>query len=269
MTKERGNIDDVVLFMQAMDDHLSSLRYAGMIQQALMPGADMLSGILKDHFVFYLPKDIVSGDFYYAYQNAGYVILAAGDCTGHGVPGALLSILGISFLNEILQVRVVPRANRILNRMREKVMEALNQKGAEAEKKDSIDIALCVYEPFRGVLQYSGANRPLVMIRDGQLTEYKPDKMPIGVAPLEEVSFSNHRIEVQQGDTFYLFSDGYPDQFGEQTNKKFKYKQFRELLLSVQGKKMADQKEIIENTYYDWKGKSVQIDDILIMGFEI
>lgn len=268
MTEERGKMD-TLMFMQAMDDHLSSLRYAGMIQQALMPGEDILSAILKDHFVFYLPKDIVSGDFFYAYQNAGYIILAAGDCTGHGVPGALLSILGISFLNEILQVRTIPRANRILNRMREKVMDALNQRGADTDKKDSIDIALCVYEPFRGVIQYAGANRPLVMIRDGILTEFKPDKMPIGVAPLEEVSFTNQRIEVKPGDSFYLFSDGYPDQFGEQTNKKFKYKQFRELLLSVQGRSMSAQKEIIENTYYEWKGKTVQIDDILILGFEI
>jgi serine phosphatase RsbU (regulator of sigma subunit) len=269
MSKDGGSIKEAAIFMQAMEDHLSSLRYAGMIQQALMPGPELLSGILKDFFVFYLPKDIVSGDFYYAYQNAGYTIIAAGDCTGHGVPGALLSILGISFLNEIMQVRVVPRANRILNRMREKVMGALDQKGAVAEKKDSIDIALCVYEPFMGVLQYSGANRPLIMIRNGVMREIKPDKMPIGVAPLEEVSFTNHRIEVEPGDSFYLFSDGYPDQFGEETNKKFKYKKFRDLLLSVQGKSMAEQKKIFEETYYSWKGKTTQIDDILVLGFEI
>ena len=120
------------------------------------------------------------------------------------------------------RLRAVPRANRILNRMREKVMDALDQKGEDYEKKDSIDIALCVYEPFRGVLQYSGANRPLMLVRDGELKEYRPDKMPIGVAPLEEVSFTNHRIEVQEGDLIYLFSDGYPDQFGWETNKKFK-----------------------------------------------
>jgi serine phosphatase RsbU (regulator of sigma subunit) len=268
MTGERGNMD-AVMFMQAMDDHLSSLRYAGMIQRALMPDPDLIPGILKDSFVFYLPKDIVSGDFFYVHQNSGYIIIAAGDCTGHGVPGALLTILGISFLNEILQLRVVPRANRILNRMREKVMEALDQKGAEAEKKDSIDIALCVYEPFRGVLQFAGANRPMILIRDGILKEFKPDKMPIGVAPLEEKSFTNHRIEVEKGDSIYLFSDGYPDQFGEVTNKKFKYRQFRELLLSIQGKPMAEQKDVIESTFHEWKGKTIQIDDILILGFEI
>ncbi|HUS86027.1 MAG TPA: SpoIIE family protein phosphatase [Bacteroidales bacterium] len=267
MIEERGSFD-TIMFLQAMDEHISSLRYAGMIQQALLPDSALLSGIIKDHFVIYLPKDIVSGDFYYAYQNAGYTILAAGDCTGHGVPGALLSILGISFLNEILQLRDIPRANRILNRMREKIMVALDQKGVEAEKKDSIDIGLCVYEPCRGVLQFSGANRPLIMIRDGKLTEIRQDKMPIGIAPLEEVSFTNHRIETREGDHFYLFSDGYPDQFGEQTNKKFKTKNFRELLLSVSGLGMEKQKEHLENAFYDWKGKTMQIDDILVLGFE-
>ncbi|MCD4768971.1 MAG: SpoIIE family protein phosphatase [Bacteroidales bacterium] len=268
MKEERGNLDSVE-FIQAMDDHLSSLRYARMIQQALMPDPLLLSAVLKDHFVIYLPKDIVSGDFYYAYQNAGYTIIAAGDCTGHGVPGALLSILGISFMNEILQVKVVPRANRILNRMREKMMNALNQRGDELEKKDSIDIALCVYEPFRGVLQYAGANRSLVMIRGGSLREYKPDKMSIGVAPLEEISFTNHRIEVKEGDNIYLFSDGYPDQFGWETNKKFKIKQFRELLLSVSGFGMKKQKEHIEKTFFEWKGRGTQIDDVTVLGFEI
>lgn len=260
---------DQVLFSQAMDEHLSSLRYASMIQRALMPDISFLSGILKDHFIFHLPRDYVSGDFYYAYQHAGYTIIAAGDCTGHGVPGALLSILGISFLNEILQQKVVPRANRILNRMREKIMEALDQKGADSEQKDSMDIAVCVYEPFRSVLQYSGANRPLVMIRKGELREVKPDKMTIGIAALEETSFTNHRIEVEEGDCFYMFSDGYPDQFGEESNKKFKYKNFKELLVSMSDLTMQKQMEHLESTFLDWKGKSMQIDDVLVLGFEI
>ena len=268
MNKERKDFDSFI-FAQAMDEHLSSLRYASMIQRSLMPDTSFLSGILKDHFIFYLPKDYVSGDFYYAYQNAGYTIIAAGDCTGHGVPGALLSILGISFLNEILQMRDVPRANRILNIMREKVMGALDQRGQDYEQKDSIDIALCVYEPYRSVIQYAGANRPLVMVSDGELKEIRPDKMPIGIAPLEEVSFTNHRIEVKEGDRFYMFSDGYPDQFSEETNKKFKIKNFRQLINYVSGWNMDRQKAHIESIFYDWKGSTVQVDDVLVMGFEI
>lgn len=268
MNKERGDFNSAI-FAQAMDEHLASLRYASMIQRALMPDTSFLSGILKDHFIMYLPKDYVSGDFYYAYQNAGYTIIAAGDCTGHGVPGALLSILGIGFLNEILQVRDVPRANRILNKMREKVMDALDQRGQDYEQKDSIDIALCVYEPYRSVLHYAGANRPLIMVSKGELKEIKPDKMPIGVAPLEEVSFTNHRIEVSEGDRFYIFSDGFPDQFGEVTDKKFRIKKFRELISYVSEWGMDRQKAHIENTFNDWKGNAIQVDDVLVMGFEI
>lgn len=260
---------DSVLFAQAMDEHLSSLRYASMIQRSLMPDTSFLSGILKDHFIFYQPKDYVSGDFYYAYQNGGYTIIAAGDCTGHGVPGALLSILGISFLNEILQARPVPRANRILNRMREKVMDALDQRGKEYEQKDSIDIALCVYEPNSSIIQFSGANRPLIKVSDGKLDEIKPNKMPIGVAPLEEVSFTNHCIKVKEGDRFYIFSDGYPDQFSEDTNKKFKIKNFRQLILHVAEWSMDRQKEHIEKIFHEWKGSAIQVDDVLVMGFEI
>jgi serine phosphatase RsbU (regulator of sigma subunit) len=256
-------------YNEGINDHLSGLRYALMIQQALMPSPEKLSSLLKNHFIFFKPRDIVSGDFYYAAASGEYVIVAAGDCTGHGVPGALLSILGISFLNEIIQMKVVPRANRILNRMREKMMVALNQKGVVAEKKDSIDIAICVMEPMNGIIQYAGANRPLIMIRDGRIKEFKPDKMPIGVAPLEERSFTNHRIELAANDTFYLFSDGYIDQFGGERNKKFKSGKFREMLLSLQEVPMSMQPEIIERTFYDWKGLNPQVDDILIFGFEI
>lgn len=268
MTEGMSDFDSA-LFAQAMDEHLSSLRYASMIQRSLMPDTSFLSGILKDHFIYYLPKDYVSGDFYYAYQNTSYTVIAAGDCTGHGVPGALLSILGISFLNEILQTRCVPRSNRILNRMREKVMDALDQRGKDYEQKDSIDIALCVYEPQKSLIQFSGANRPLIIVSDGELKEIKPDKMPIGIAPLEEVSFTNHRIEVKEGDRFYMFSDGYPDQFSEKTNQKFKIRNFRQLISHVSGWSMDKQKLHIEETFNEWKGTAIQVDDVLVMGFEI
>lgn len=268
MAGDRGSTRNAS-YNDGMNDHLSGLRYAQMIQQALMPPPEQLSSLLKNHFVFFRPRDIVSGDFYYAATAGEYIIIATGDCTGHGVPGALLSILGISFLNEIIQIKAVPRANRILNRMREKMMVALNQKGVVAEKKDSIDIAICVIEPMHGIIQYAGANRPLIMIRNGRIKEFKPDKMPIGIAPLEERSFTNHRIELEADDSFYLFSDGYIDQFGGERNKKFKSGKFRELLLSLQDKPMNMQLGIIEKTFYDWKGSSPQVDDILIFGFEI
>jgi serine phosphatase RsbU (regulator of sigma subunit) len=252
---------------QAMDDHFASLRYAGMIQHALMPDPEFLGGLLKNYFVLFLPRDIVSGDFYYASCNRDYMCIAAGDCTGHGVPGALMSILGISFLNEILQSNAAVKANRILNLMREKVMKALHQTGDKAETKDSIDIGLCLIDCQSGKMQFAGANRPLIRIRNGELTEYKPDLMTIGVAPLKEIAFKNINIDTKPGDTFYLFSDGYSDQFGEVTNKKLKHKNFKLLLESVSKLPMTEQKEKLEQSFNKWKGSVPQVDDVLIFGF--
>jgi serine phosphatase RsbU (regulator of sigma subunit) len=254
---------------QGSDDHLASLRYAGMIQHALMPDKELLSGLFKDYFVLFLPRDIVSGDFYYAYRSPEYICIAAGDCTGHGVPGALMSILGIGFLNEILQCRKNVNANRILNLMREKVMKALHQTGASSETKDSIDIGLCIIETNTGIMQFSGADRPLIMIRKGELFEYKPDKMTIGVDMLKEHTFKNNFIQTMAGDSFYLFTDGYSDQFGEITNRKFKHIHFKRILVSVAEMPMIKQKKVLQNSFNEWKGNSQQIDDILVFGFKI
>ena len=253
---------------QAMDDHFASLRYAGMIQQALMPDPELLAGLLKDYFVLFLPRDIVSGDFYYAFSDKNYICIAAGDCTGHGVPGALMSILGISFLNEIMQSGISMKANRILNLMREKVMKALHQTGEKEETKDSVDIGLCLIDYNKGKLQYAGANRPLILIRNGEIIEYKPDFMTIGVAPLKEVAFRNTNIDIIPGDTFYLFSDGYSDQFSEATDKKLKNKNFKLLLQSVSHLTMPEQKQSLEESFFNWKGSVQQVDDVLIFGFQ-
>lgn len=254
--------------IQRMDDHYASLRYAGIIQKALMPDPETLKGYLKDFFVLFLPRDIVSGDFYYVLRNRHYLCLAAGDCTGHGVPGALLSILGISFLNDILYSKSDLKANRILNLMREKIMKALRQTGEKAETKDSIDIGLCILDCNSRNFQFAGANRPLIRIRNGELSEFKPDKMTIGVAPVTETPFTNQVIDVMPGDSFYMFSDGYADQFGEITDKKFKHLHLKRILCSVAGLPMAKQKETLESTFNEWKGKTQQIDDVLVFGFQ-
>ncbi len=271
MTGSNQNNSGIISLMreQGMDDHLASLRYAGIIQQALMPDPSLLKGLFRDYFVILLPRDIVSGDFYYIFSSRQYICIAAGDCTGHGVPGALLSILGISFLNEILQAKNDPKANRVLNIMREKVMKALHQTGEKARTMDSIDIGLCIIECSSGRIQFSGANRPLLMIRDGILTEFKPDKMTIGLAPLKEHPFTNQIINTQPGDSFYMFSDGYSDQFGELTDKKFKHKHLKRVIESVAGFPMTKQKEILVSTFMEWKGSTQQIDDVLVFGFKI
>jgi len=262
-----GNLPGIDI--HEMSDHYASLRYAGMIQKALMPDPESIRGYIKDYFILFLPRDIVSGDFYYSFYTRQKICIAVGDCTGHGVPGALMSILGISFLNEILQSGMCFKANRILNLMREKVMKALNQTGTNAETKDSIDIGLCLIDCLTGKLQYAGAHRPLIMVRDGVLTEYKADKMTIGVAPLKEAPFTNVIIDIVPGDIFYLFSDGFSDQFGELSDKKFKHKHFRRMIESVCSLKMAEQKERLAGAFTDWKGTAQQIDDVLVFGFQL
>jgi serine phosphatase RsbU (regulator of sigma subunit) len=258
-----------LLHEQGTNDHVASLRYAQMIQRALMSNPAILKGKLKDFFILFLPRDIVSGDFYYAFQARQKMCIAAGDCTGHGVPGALMSILGISFLNEIMQTDINLNANRILNLMREKIMQALHQTGSCRDAQDSIDIGLCIIDNSTGILQYSGANRPLIMIRKGELTEFRPDKMTLGVAPVKEAAFTNNCIETKPGDSFYLFSDGFADQFGEITDKKFKYKHFKRIIHSFEELPMSQQKQHLENAFNEWKGKTQQVDDVLVIGFQL
>ncbi len=252
-----------------ISDHISSLRYAGIIQQALMPDVKRINDFINDYFILFLPRDIVSGDFYYTYRDRKKICIAIGDCTGHGVPGALMSILGISFLNEILQMGECTKANRILNLMREKVMKALNQKGFSSDTKDSIDIGLCLIDRDLKRIDFSGAGRPLYMARNGVLTEIKSDNMTIGIDPVQEKSFTNHTIVTAPGDKFYLFSDGYCDQFGELTDKKFKYWRFRELIESVQELDLAQQRTVLERTFMEWKGNTQQVDDVTVFGFKI
>jgi serine phosphatase RsbU (regulator of sigma subunit) len=254
---------------QEENDHIASLRYAGMIQRVLMPDPEIINKYLKDFFILFLPRDIVSGDFYYTFCNRHIICIAAGDCTGHGVPGALMSILGISYLNEILQSGTNLKANRILNLMREKVMKALNQTGSGTGTKDSIDIGICIFDFTSGKLQYSGANRPLIRVRNGELTEFKADKMTLGLAPLKETPFTLTYIDTLPGDTFYLFSDGFADQFGEKTDKKFNHRQFRSLIISVNGLPLSIQKERFETAFMEWKGNTQQIDDVLVFGFQL
>jgi serine phosphatase RsbU (regulator of sigma subunit) len=243
-----------------------SLQYASLIQSALLPAESVLHRFLPDNFILYLPKDIISGDFYWLAEKSNKILFAAADCTGHGVPGALMSILGISFLNEVLQEKCALKANRMLNQLREKIMKALHQTGEVAKSKDGMDIALCIYSPDSGELQYSGANNPLYLIRENEMEEIRPDKMPIGISGTEELSFSNQMLKIIPGDIIYLFSDGFADQFGGPQGKKFKYKQFKELLLEVHQKPLQEQKEILVSVLQEWRGEQEQVDDILVMG---
>jgi len=246
-----------------------SFEYASLIQSALLPPENLINRLLPDNFILYLPKDIISGDFYWAYRMGAHIIFAAADCTGHGVPGALMSILGISFLNEIMTEKCQLKANRILNQLREKIMKALHQTGEGSESKDGMDIALCIFNPQTLELQYSGANNPLYIIRNNLLEEINPDKMPIGISGTMEQSFINHNLQLEPGDMIYAFSDGFADQFGGPLGKKFKYKPFKQLLLDIHKKPLQDQKTRLVSAFQNWKGKLDQVDDILILCVKI
>lgn len=247
---------------------MASLKYASFIQKAILPDKRYLQNTLSDYFLLFRPRELVSGDFYYCTRKDELIIVAAGDCTGHGVPGALMSIMGVSFLNEILSARGSYKPATILNLLRERVMNALHQRGEELENKDAMDMALVVYNKKSHELQYAGANNPLYHIRKKVLTEIKADKMPVGINAIEEESFTNHSLQLKQGDVVYLFSDGYADQFGGPQDKKFKYGPMKELLMHISEEKMEDQKRILEQTIMSWKGDRPQIDDILFFGIK-
>jgi len=250
-----------------------SIIYAGMIQKAMMVPEKYISELLPEYFVLNKPKDIVSGDFFWLTRENNKIILAVADCTGHGVPGAFMSILGISFLREIVNGRKNICPDEILNELRRMVISALHQTVESGESMDGIDIALCSFNLENRELQFAGANNPLYLIRDGELTIIKADKMPVGIFFKGETGFSNHEIKLEENDSIYMFSDGYADQFGGPNGKKFMLKHFQQLLCDIHKKPMKEQKEILDRTIEEWKsvyekqtGSDEQIDDILVFG---
>jgi serine phosphatase RsbU (regulator of sigma subunit) len=228
----------------------------------------MLSSVLSEHFVLFLPKDIVSGDFYWSVVKGDKIVILAADCTGHGVPGAFMSMLGISFLNEIVNAHALDNAGTVLNELRDHVKITLAQSGDSVHARDGMDIALCIIDQKQMKLQFAGAYNPLYMIRKNELTEIKGDKMPIGWYELT-TGFTNNVINLNKGDCFYLFSDGFIDQFGGVLEKKFLSKPFKKLLLKIHPQPLSKQKDMLFKTFEDWKGKLQQVDDVLIIGFRI
>lgn len=251
------------------EEIMASIHYARRIQTAVLPPARFIQKILPDHFfILNKPRDIVSGDYYWMAQKGNKTIIAAADCTGHGVPGAFMSLLGVSFLNEVINKMDEVLANDILDKLRIAVINALNQAGTEGITKDGMDLALCVLDLNTYELQFAGANNPLYLIRNLELMETKADKMPIGLYD-ENKPFSNNILQLQKDDAFYIFSDGYPDQFGGPLGKKFMYKRMKELLVGIQDKSMTEQKEILEKAIVDWQGNLFQVDDMLIIGVKV
>ena len=282
-----------------------SINYAKRIQQATLPDFGQLINTgnqysvasnrntdyrlpLTAYFILFKPKDIVSGDFYWATQINEWLIVTVADCTGHGVPGAFMSMLGISFINEIVRKKEVTKAADVLDQLRKSVIDALRQKGDASEQKDGMDISLCAINTTTLEMQFAGANNPCWIVNsrqslvdspqstgsfqqpiaNSQLLELKPDKMPIGIHSNMQ-PFTNQIYQLQKGDIIYLMSDGFEDQFGGPNRKKFLSKNLKNLLTANSQMPMAEQKQVLENTITEWIGSSEQIDDITVVGVKI
>lgn len=244
-----------------------SINYAKRIQEGLLPWPNTIKKFFPNHFVFFKPRDIVSGDFYWMSPRENYVYFAAADCTGHGVPGAFMSMLGIAFLTDIVgRSSELLSTNEILENLRDYIKLALQ------DKDDGMDMALLRFNLKTKKVQFSGANNPLIIIREKKILEFKPTHAPVG-RYIKDISFKLETIQLKKGDVVYIFSDGYIDQFGGKKGNKFMKKQFKNLLLSIHEQEMEKQKELLDNTLTSWMNQPdkqfPQIDDILIVGIKI
>lgn len=249
---------------------MDSIYYARRIQTAILPSEEYIKTYLKNHFIFYRPKDIVSGDFYWFHWVDDIVMISAVDCTGHGVPGAFMSIVGNNQLNHAVNVGDARTSDEILNQLNKGVIETLSENTHESKVMDGMDMALCVFDRAMKKLQFSGANNPLVLIRDGELTQFRADKFPIGAyAGSRPQIFTKNEIDLQDGDCLYMYSDGYPDQFGGPRDKKFTTKRFKQYLMDIHNEPLDVQKKLLSNTLDEWIGEGEQIDDILVIGIRV
>ncbi|MFO7369869.1 MAG: tetratricopeptide repeat protein [Bacteroidales bacterium] len=257
-----------------------SIAYARYIQSAVMPSEEHISELLPKHFILFKPRDIVSGDFYMIKQVDQQIFIVAADCTGHGVPGAFMSMMGIAILNELMQKSEIKGAAQFLEMLRIQIKSAMKQSGQAGEQRDGMDIALCILNRKTNELNYAGAYSPLWMFRppntnelnqgsgEPEFTEFKADRQPAGIYQKEK-PFAEHKIQLHKGDRFYIFSDGFYSQFGGERGEKLKKKPFREIITRVSTLPMNLQKDALESAFNQWQGNETQIDDVLVMGVEI
>ncbi len=247
-------------------DILDSITYAKRLQDAILPPLSLVKQYLPESFLLYKPKDIVAGDFYWMERAGDNILVAAADCTGHGVPGALVSVVCSNALNRTVKEFHITEPGKILDKVRELVLETFEK--SEGNIQDGMDISLCCINTDTKEAQWSGAYNSLWYFRNGEVTEVPADKQPIGKTDKPE-PFNTHNLNLQKGDTLYLFTDGYADQFGGPKGKKFKYKPMQELLLANAGKSMDEQKKILEDALNEWKGSLEQVDDVLVIGIRV
>ncbi len=280
--KQKREIEDQKMIIEKKNlETLSSIRYASRIQNALLKEEESLVPVLPDQFVFFRPRDIVSGDFYWSVKQDDWWYLAVADCTGHGVPGAFLTMLGTAYLNEIISTEVHITPDLILNQLREKIVNQLSQSENIEDSKDGMDISLIALNLKTLEAEWAGANNPIYIVREKRdesieimesdshvLAEIKGDKQPIGFSSIQK-PFTKHHISFKKGELFYLMSDGYADQFGGPKNKKYRYRPLKEMILNLANTDMHEQKNIISKEFDEWKGNEEQLDDVCILGVRL
>jgi transcriptional regulator with GAF, ATPase, and Fis domain len=249
-------------------DITDSIRYAKKIQQAIAPEIDKFNKNFDESFILYKPKDIVSGDFYWFEHFENTTVFAAADCTGHGVPGAFMSLICSDIMFKVIGDKKIFNPGEALNHIDEKLVRLI-KKSSESSANDGMDIALCTYHKDSKKLLYAGAHRPLLHVRNGEMFEYKPSKFSIGGHSTEGKKFEQIEIDVKPGDIFYMLTDGYADQFGGDEGKKFKFKNFKQLVLDISGKPLKDQRNVLDERFEAWKGSLEQIDDVCVIGIKI
>ncbi len=259
---EGKNEELEILYKQVTD----SIHYAKRIQEAILPAQNYIDDVLPNSFVLFKPKDIVSGDFYWVVKKKNLVYFAAVDCTGHGVPGAFMSLVGHNILQDIINHSNNITPAQIMNNLREGVINTLNAENSEKDTKDGMDMTLCCVNYDTLELEYAAAFNPLYIVRNGELIQHEANKFPIGKFIGEKQDFTNNKIQLQKNDQLYIFSDGYADQFGGPKGKKFMVGNFRNILKSITPNSTASQKEILETTLTNWQGDLEQVDDVLVMG---
>jgi serine phosphatase RsbU (regulator of sigma subunit)/tetratricopeptide (TPR) repeat protein len=245
-----------------------SILYAERIQNATLPKKELIDKMVPYNFILFIPRDIVSGDFYFFKKIKQYLIISAADCTGHGIPGAFVSMLGISLLNEITENKKIVSPDTMLEELRKNIKYSLGQSSDTESQDDGMDMSLAVINTETLELEYAGANNPIYIIRNNELTELKPNLNPIGIY-FREKPFQKEKFQLKKDDSIYLFSDGYADQFGGENNRRFMGSELKKLLISLQKYPMSIQRNLLKQHFYTWKGTYKQIDDVLLMGIKI
>lgn len=270
VVKQKDEIEAQSQMISVQNEEIkSSIHYASRIQGAILTPSEQINQIFNEYFILFLPRDIVSGDFYWITKVGTKKICVVADCTGHGVPGGFMSMLGMSFISQIIGKGGSLHPGEILNQLRSSVINSLHQTGEVGGSKDGMDIAIYVIDEETNILEFSGANNPLIHIRGEELNHIKSDKMPIGIHMRANEPFTTHTIELQPGDCIYTFSDGYADQFGGPDQRKFMIKNLKDLLLEIHNLPMAEQRDRLHKNLLDWHGDSPRIDDVVVMGVRI